>query len=93
MGDFNTTLLDTEGKSPTLQHRFLNLSVFSVQSNFQCVITEAKLERDVHILEGLMLKLKLQSFGHLMRRADSLEKTLMLGKIEGGKRRGRQRMR
>ena len=44
-------------------------------------------------LEGLMLKLQLQSFGHLMRRADSLEKTLMLGKIEGRKRRGRQRMR
>ena len=44
-------------------------------------------------LEGLMLKLKLQIFGHLMRRADSLEKTLMLGKIEGGRRRGRQRMR
>ena len=44
-------------------------------------------------LEGLMLKLKLQYFGHLMRRADSLEKTLMLGKIEGGRRRGRQRMR
>ena len=43
-------------------------------------------------LEGLMLKLKLQYFGHLMRRTDSLEKTLMLGKIEGG-RRGRQRMR
>ena len=43
-------------------------------------------------LEGLMLKLKLQSFGHLMRRTDSLEKTLMLGKIEGGRRRGRQRM-
>ena len=43
-------------------------------------------------LEGLMLKLKLQSFGHLMQRANSLEKTLMLGKIEGG-RRGRQRMR
>ena len=40
-----------------------------------------------------MLKLKLQYFGHLMRRADSFEKTLMLGKIEGGKRRGRQRMR
>ena len=40
-----------------------------------------------------MLKLNLQSFGHLMRRADSLEKTLMLGKIEGGRRRGRQRMR
>ena len=44
-------------------------------------------------LEGLMLKLKLQYLGHLMRRADSLEKTLMLGKIEGKRRRGRQRMR
>ena len=44
-------------------------------------------------LEGLMLKLKLQYFGHLMGRSDSLEKSLMLGKIEGGKIRGRQRMR
>ena len=44
-------------------------------------------------LEGLMLKLKLQYFGHLMRRADSFEKTLMLGKIEAMRRRGRQRMR
>ena len=44
-------------------------------------------------LEGLMLNLKLQYFGHLMRRADSLEKTLMLGEIEGGRRTGRQRMR
>ena len=44
-------------------------------------------------MEGLMLKLKLQSFGHLMGRADSLEKTLMLGKIAGGRRRERQRMR
>ena len=44
-------------------------------------------------LEGMMLKLKLQYFGHLMRRVDSFEKTLMLGKIEGEKRRGRQRMR
>ena len=44
-------------------------------------------------LEGLMLKLKLQYFGHLMRRADSFEKTLMLGKIEGRRRSGRQRMR
>ena len=44
-------------------------------------------------LEGLMLKLKLQYFGHLMRRADSFEKTLMLGKIEGRTKRGRQRMR
>ena len=44
-------------------------------------------------MEGLMLKLKLQYFGHLKQRADSLEKTLMLGKIEGRRRRGRQRMR
>jgi len=44
-------------------------------------------------LEGLMLKLKLQYFGHLMRRADSFEKTLMLGRIEGRNRKGRQRMR
>ena len=44
-------------------------------------------------LEGLMLKLKLQYFGHLMQRTDSLEKTLMLGKIEGRRRRGQQRMR
>ena len=43
--------------------------------------------------QGLMLKLKLQSFGHLMQRADSFEKTLILGKIEGRRRRGRQRMR
>ena len=46
-----------------------------------------------YALEGLMLKLNLQYFGHLMRRTDSLEKTLMLGKIEGGRRRGRQRLR
>ena len=44
-------------------------------------------------LEGLMLKLRLHYFGHLMQRTDSLEKTLMLGKIEGGRRRGQQRMR
>ena len=44
-------------------------------------------------MEGLMLKLKLQYYGHLMRRADSLEKTLMMGKIEGRRRRGQQRMR
>ena len=46
-----------------------------------------------YLPEGLMLKLKLQYFGHLMQRTDSLEKTLMLGKTEGGRRRGRQRMR
>ena len=48
--------------------------------------------RPAYSLEGLMLKLKLQHFGHLMGRTDSLEKTLMLGKIEGGSRRGRQRI-
>ena len=46
-----------------------------------------------YLLEGLMLKLKLQYFGHLMQRTDSLEKTLMLGKIEGRRRRGQERMR
>ena len=58
--------------------------------NNQSILKENNTE---YSLEGLMLKLKLQYFGHLMRRADSLEKTLMLGKIEGGRRRGRQRMR
>ena len=48
---------------------------------------------ELYSLEGLMLKLKLQYFGHLMCRTDSLEKTLMLGKIEGRRRRGQQRMR
>ena len=56
----------------------------------QSILKESSPE---YSLEGLMLKLKLQSFGHLMRRTDSLEKTLMLGKIEGRRRRGRQRMR
>ena len=56
----------------------------------QSILTEISPE---YSLEGLMLKLKLQCFSHLMRRADSLEKTLMLGKIEGRRRRGRQRMR
>ena len=56
----------------------------------QSVLKETHRE---YSLEGLMLKLKLQSFGHLMQRADSLEKNLMLGKIEGRRRRGRQRMR
>ena len=56
----------------------------------QSILKEIGLE---YSLEGLMLKLKLQYFGHLMRRADSFEKTLMLGKIEGRRRRGQQRMR
>ena len=56
----------------------------------QSILKESNL--NFNSLEGLMLKLNLQSFGHLIQRADSLEKTLMLGKIEGGKRRGQQRM-
>ena len=56
----------------------------------QSILKEISLE---YSLEGLMLKLKLQYFGHLMRGTDSLEKTLMLGKIESRRRRGRQRMR
>ena len=56
----------------------------------QSVLKEISRE---YSLEGLKLKLKLQYFGHLMRRTDSLEKTLMLGKMESGRRRGRQRMR
>ena len=56
----------------------------------QSILKEISLE---YSLEGLMLKLKLQYFGHLMQRTDSLEKTLMLGKFEGRRRRGRQRMR
>ena len=56
----------------------------------QSIVKEIKPE---YSLEGLMLKLKLQSFGHLMGRADSFEKTLILGKIEGKRRRGQQKMR
>ena len=56
----------------------------------QCILKE---NRPKYSLEGLMLKMKLQYFGHLMWKADSFEKTLRLGKIEGGRRRGRQRMR
>ena len=56
----------------------------------QSILKEINLE---YSLEGLILKQKLQYFGHLMQRADSLEKTLMLGKIEGRRRRGQQRMR
>ena len=56
----------------------------------QSILKETSLE---YSLEGMMMKLKLQYFGHLMQRSDSLEKTLMLGKVEGGRRRGRQRMR
>ena len=69
--------------------RFLRVPWTAKRSN-QSILKEISPE---YSLEGLMLKLKLQSFGHLMRRADSFEKTLMLRKIEGRRRRGRQRMR
>ena len=69
--------------------QLLKVSWTAWRSN-QSILKEISPE---YLLEGLMLKLKLQSFGHLMWRTDSLEKTLMLGKIEGGRRRGQQRMR
>ena len=69
--------------------RLLRVPWTARRSN-QSVLKEISPE---YSLEGMMLKLKLQSFGHLMGRPDSLEKTLMLGKIEGRRRRGRQRMR
>ena len=69
--------------------RFLRVPWIARRSN-QSILKEISPE---YTLEGPMLKLKLQYFGHLMRRTDSLEKTLMLGKIEGRRRRGQQRMR
>ena len=63
---------------------------WTARISYQSIIKEISPE---YSLEGLMLKLKLQTFGHLILRADSFEKTLMLGKIEGGRRRGQQRMR
>ena len=64
----------------------------TLESYLDCIeikLVNPKGNQPEYSLEGLMLKLKLQYFGHLMQRADSLEKTLMLGKIEGGRRRGR----
>ena len=66
--------------------RLLRVPWTAKRSN-QSIVKEISTE---YLLEGLMLKLKLEYFGHLMRRTDSLEKILMLGKIEGGRRRGRQ---
>ena len=63
---------------------------WTARRSHQSILKEISPE---YSLEGLMLKLKLQYFGHLMRRTDSLEKALMLGKIEGGRGRGQQRMR
>ena len=68
----------------------------TLESPLECKETQQSILKEISpgiCLEGMMLKLKLQYFGHLMRRADSLEKTLMLGGIGGRRRRGRQRMR
>ena len=70
-------------------YRRLSRVPWNARRSNQSVLKEISPE---YSLEGLMLKLKLQYFGHLMRRTDSLEKTLMLGRIEGRRRRGRQRM-
>ena len=85
------------GKESTEELMLLNCGV---EKTLECPL-DCKEIQPVHpkeispecSLEGLMLKLKFQYFGHLIRRTDSFEKTLMLGKIEGGRRRGRQKMR
>ena len=67
-----------------------------LENSVSCTARDQSVLKEInpdYSLEGLILKLELQYFGHLMQRTDSLEKTLMLGKIEGGRRRGRQRMR
>ena len=76
---FETVVLEKPLESPLTARR-------SIQSILKEISPE-------YSLEGLMMKLKFQYFGHLMRRTDSFEKTLMLGKIDGGRRRGQQRMR
>ena len=78
-------------KLSTEELKLWNLRVsWTARRSNQSILKEINPE---YSLEGLMLKLKVQYFGHLMRRTDSLEKTLMLGKIEGGRRKGQQRMR
>ena len=77
------------GITDSMDMSFIKLQETARKSN-QSILKEISPE---YSSEGLMLKLKLQYFGHLMRRTDASEKTLMLGKIEGGRRRGQQRMR
>ena len=79
----------TDGFEPWCWRRLLRVPWTARRSN-KSILKDISPE---YSLEGMMLKLKLQSFGHLMQRTDSLEKTLMLGKTEGRRRRGRQRMR
>ena len=74
----------------------LNCGVKTLESSLNCKDINQSILKEIspeYSLEGLMLKLKLQFFGHLMQRTDSLEKTLNLGKIEGGRRRRQQNMR
>ena len=75
---------------PVIQYFGRLIQRANSKSSNQSILKEISPE---YSLEGLMLKLKLQYFDHLMRRTDSLEKILMLGKVEGGRRRGRQRRR
>ena len=75
---------------PWCWRRLLRVLHWTARRSNQSILKETN---PAYSLEGLMLKLKLQYFGHVMRTADSLEKTLMLGKTEGRRRRGRQRMR
>ena len=79
----------TDAFEPWYWRRLLRVPWTARRSN-QFILKETNPD---YSLEGIMLKLKLQNYGHLMRRVDSLEKTLMQGKIEGGRRRGQQRMR
>ena len=76
--------------SYTLTHFMIFIVIYSTRRSNQSILEEINCN---YSLEGLMLKLKLQYFGHLMQRANSLEKSLMLGKIEGRRKRGRHRMR
>ena len=78
---------------PMLSNKFFLLSPYETATYWTTNLSILKEAIPEYSLEGLLLKLKLQYFGHLMGRADSLEKTLMLGKIEGRRKRGRQRMR
>ena len=75
---------------------FVLFSIWALEKTLKSPLDSKEILKEInpeYSLEGLMLKLKLQYFGHLMQRDDSLEKTLMLGKIEGRRRRGQQRMR
>ena len=96
---FPVVMYGCESWTIKLSAEELILSNCGVGENFENPLDSKKIQSILkeispeYSLEGLMLKLKLQNFGHLMQRADSLEKTLMLGKIEGRRRRGRQKMR